>query len=178
MGNSNDNKKEAYENALTEFKIFLSLYNSDKTLSLEAVLTSLVSTIKNNIKDFNFVGFYMVHNKSSLSQEQKDKLALKDDCHLEVGAYNSDIVATPKIDYGKGVVGACWEKGDVIIENDVTQCKNYIACDDVTKSEICLPLKEEDKVLGVLDIDSTEKNRFEDIDKEYLVKLLELTTAK
>lgn len=46
------------------------------------------------------------------------------------------------------------ESGKTQVENDVSICKNYIACDDDTKSEIVIPIYENDVVIAVLDIDS------------------------
>lgn len=60
--------------------------------------------------------------------------------------------------------------------NNVKACKNYIACDNETKSEIVLPVihPTTGKVLAVFDIDSTILDRFDELDKEYLEKITAL----
>ena len=66
-------------------------------------------------------------------------------------------------------------KKKTLIENDISLCKNYIACDDETQSEIVLPLfDEKNNVLAVLDIDSIFKNTFDEIDKSKLEELIRL----
>ena len=59
---------------------------------------------------------------------------------------------------------------------DVRICKNYIACDGKTLSEIVLPVfSSKDNltdVVAVLDIDSGIKGRFDKIDQEFLEKVI------
>lgn len=168
-------KKEKYSLIIENLRSFLETYDSNSEfLSLESKLSSLVSLIKNNIPNLNFVGFYMAKEvKSDVNNSLTNKYELKDGQILQIGVYNSDILATPVIEYGKGVVGTCWEFSKTIIEEDVSKCKNYIACDDVTKSEICVPLFSKNNIfLGVLDIDSTELDNFDNVDKEFLENLL------
>lgn len=178
MSNESFNKEEKYKYIVTQYIEFLNSYDLNHNfLALEAKLTSLVSLIKNHIPNLNFVGFYMVKNiENKLDESLIKNYYFKDNKILQIGPYNSDILATPVIEYGKGVVGTCWELNKTVIEEDVSKCKNYIACDDVTKSEICLPLISKNKeFLGVFDIDSTELNYFNNIDKDYLETLLELS---
>ncbi len=53
--------------------------------------------------------------------------------------------------------------------NDVSECKNYIACDPDTKSEIVVPaFNSKGEVIAVLDIDATIKDFFSSMDKHYL----------
>ena len=148
------NQIDNYSNATFHFKQFLAKYN---TIGVDAKMASLVSIIFNEIKDFFFVGFYVV----------------KQD-FLEIGPYMSTILATPIIAKGKGVCGTCWEEGKVQVVDDVRECKNYIACDEDTKSEIVLPLIKNGEVIAVLDIDSVEVGRFKEHDIESLKKLLEM----
>jgi L-methionine (R)-S-oxide reductase len=165
-------KQDYYENAIEKLRYFLECYDKDGLLGLDAKLATIVSVLKNYLtQDLNFIGFYMI--KSS----KKEKLILEDGKILEIGAYMSDIVATPVIEYGKGVVGTCWKNKDVVIIENVKECKNYIACDDVTKSEICLPLIINNEIIGVLDIDSVDLNRFDETDKKYLTTLLEMISS-
>lgn len=168
-----NDKSKQYQKAYSELKNFLDLYNDGNYLGLTAKLTTLVSAVKNNIKDLNFVGFYMVTKKDS----GNNILELHDGCILEVGVYQSDILATPLIEYGKGVVGSCWKEAKTLIVSDVSQCKNYIACDDVTKSEICLPLYENGKIVGVFDVDSTLLDNFDFKDEENFTKLMNLCSS-
>ncbi|MBQ3411093.1 MAG: GAF domain-containing protein, partial [Bacillus sp. (in: Bacteria)] len=49
----------------------------------------------------------------------------------------------------------------------------HIACDSASNSEIVVPIVKEGAVIGVLDIDSPEKNRFDEVDQRYLEKFVE-----
>ena len=52
---------------------------------------------------------------------------------------------------------------------DVHQFPGHIACDAATQSEIVLPIQKDGRLIGVLDIDSPSKNRF-DKEDEYGLK--------
>jgi GAF domain-containing protein len=54
---------------------------------------------------------------------------------------------------------------------DVHQFPGHIFCDADSKSEIVVPLLKNDKLLGVLDLDSTEYNSFNETDKVYLEQI-------
>ena len=121
-------------------------------MALTGRMTSLVSALKNEFKDmYWFCGFYVMK---------------EDGKTLEIGPYQSAILATAHIPIGKGVCGtAALEKVTQIVE-DVTKCKNYIACDAETKSEIVVPaIDAEGNVIAVLDIDSEEFGAFTEVDK-------------
>ncbi|HCX52015.1 MAG TPA: GAF domain-containing protein, partial [Bacillus sp. (in: Bacteria)] len=49
----------------------------------------------------------------------------------------------------------------------------HIACDSASNSEIVVPIVKEGAVIGALDIDSPEKNRFDEVDQRYLEKFVE-----
>lgn len=153
-------KLEGYTTARKNLKQFYESYNSDPhSLSLQARYTVVSAAINNEFKDFNFVGFYTVKNNPSP--------------HLEIGPYQSDILATARILKGKGVCGTCWEKQETIIVNRVRECKNYIACDGVTKSEICVPVfDKEGTMIALLDVDCLVEDVFDESDKDQLEAIL------
>lgn len=59
---------------------------------------------------------------------------------------------------------------------DVNEFPGHIACDARSQSEIVVPLIKNDEVIGVLDIDSPIKNRFDEIDQRYLEKFTNILT--
>ncbi|GAB6106185.1 GAF domain-containing protein [Fusibacter bizertensis] len=79
--------------------------------------------------------------------------------------------AVTRIEMGKGVCGNSANSREIIVVEDVHQYPGHIACDLFSNSEIVLPLVKNDKLIGVLDIDSPEIGRFEDIDRIALEKL-------
>ena len=69
---------------------------------------------------------------------------------------------------GKGVCGTAWAKAETQVVPNVEEFPGHIACSSLSKSEIVVPLIQQGKVIGVLDIDSEHLNTFDNIDKEYL----------
>lgn len=82
--------------------------------------------------------------------------------------------ACTKIQIGKGVCGAAAKEKKVLRIDNVHEFEGHIACDAASNSEIVLPIIVNDKVLGVLDIDSDEFNRFAEIEEKYLVEAVEV----
>ena len=142
------NKEDSYNKALSAIKNYMKCYHTpQQSLPLITRLNAAVTVICDEFKDFNFVGFYMI-----------EKIGEKES--LVCGPYNTTGLPTPIIDKGNGVCGTCWALEEIRIENDVTKCKNYIACSGETKSEIVVPLfNNSKKMIGLLDIDSTILNK-------------------
>ena len=58
--------------------------------------------------------------------------------------------------------------GKMAIVSAVLKYPKYIACDPLTKSEIAVPVTRHNKLIAVLDVDSTKFNSFNEVDKSYL----------
>lgn len=87
--------------------------------------------------------------------------------------------ACTKIPFGKGVCGTAAEQDRIQLVPDVEQFPGHIACDSASRSEIVIPIHQNGRVVGVLDMDSPEKDRFSPEDLEglsALVQVLEETT--
>ena len=65
-------------------------------------------------------------------------------------------------------------KKETIIVPDVHQFPGHIACDAASQSEIVVPIVKNGEVIGVLDIDSPEKNRFSDVDQVGLEQFVQI----
>lgn len=147
---SRGSKEEQYENLLPQIKGLV-----DGETDLVANLANVVAAIK---EQFNFfwVGFYLVKN---------DELVL--------GPFQGPVACT-RIKKGRGVCGTAWEKEETIIVDDVEKFPGHIACSSLSKSEIVLPLFKSSIVHGVLDVDSSSLNSFDETDKIYLQKIINL----
>ena len=116
----------------------------DKELPLVSNLSNLSRLIYDSIPNTSWCGFY-------LSFEDRDELYL--------GPYQGPI-ACSLIPFGRGVCGTCaLEKKTQLISN-VHECKNHIACSSKTNSEIVVPIIKDDRVVGVIDLDSEEFSNF------------------
>ncbi len=67
-----------------------------------------------------------------------------------------------QIPLGRGLVGYAAEHGQAVLAPDVTKDKRYIEANPETRSELAIPLIYKDKVIGVLDIEHTRRNYFND----------------
>lgn len=103
-----------------------------------------------------WVGFYLVKGEE-----------------LVLGPFQGPVACT-RIRKGRGVCGSSWAKGETLIVPDVEKFPGHIACSSLSRSEIVLPLLKKGEVVGVLDVDSTELNHFDETDKEYLEKVVAL----
>ncbi len=83
--------------------------------------------------------------------------------------------ACVRIPIGKGVCGTAAAQRTTILVPDVQDFPGHIACDPESRSELVAPLIENGGILGVLDLDSPLRARFDELDRagcENLVALL------
>ena len=84
-------------------------------------------------------------------------------------------VACMHIPFGKGVCGTAWARNETVVVPDVEAFPGHIACSSASRSEIVVPVHGPDgAVTAVLDIDSDKLAAFDDIDKVWLEKIVEL----
>ena len=119
-------------------------------------MATIVTVLKMNLPYFFFVGFYRAMGTRV----------------LQIGPYQGAALACGTIPYERGVCGACATQLKTIIAPDVSQFPGYIACDDLTHSEIVVPVLREGRLLAVLDVDSVELDDFDEVDQEYLERLV------
>jgi len=67
-----------------------------------------------------------------------------------------------EIPLGRGLVGYAAQHGVPVLAPDVTKDARYIEANPETRSELAIPLIYKDKVIGVLDIEHTRRNYFND----------------
>ncbi len=82
--------------------------------------------------------------------------------------------ACVRIALGKGVCGASAEQRKTIIVPDVNKFPGHIFCDPDSKSEIVVPLICDGELLGVLDVDSSSLNAFDEVDQQYLERIVDI----
>jgi len=69
-----------------------------------------------------------------------------------------------RIPVGRGVCGAAVEQARPILVPDVHEFPGHIACDAASRSELVIPLAHDGRIIGVLDLDSPEPDRFDEAD--------------
>lgn len=93
---------------------------------------------------------------------------------LVLGPFQGPLACT-RIKLGRGVCGTAWQQAQTIVVPDVDQFPGHIACSSASRSEIVVPVKIKGEVVAVLDIDSAELNTFDETDKVYLERLVEMS---
>lgn len=86
--------------------------------------------------------------------------------------------ACVRIEAGNGVCGTAYSQRKIIMVEDVEQFSGHIACDPNSRSEIVLPVITGGEVIAVLDIDSPDKGRFDELDRKYLKEFVDILVAE
>jgi putative methionine-R-sulfoxide reductase with GAF domain len=141
-------KKNFYKNAE---KMINEILKSDKS----TILQDLVEMLYNIFDKYNWIGIYFVKDNYLLLGPWKGKIATN---HI-------------KIPIGKGICGSAAKSGNTELINNVKNDERYLACFINTKSEIVVPIKIQNKVIGEIDIDSDYENSFDNDDKKLLEKI-------
>ena len=92
---------------------------------------------------------------------------------LVLGPFQGPL-ACSRIAYGRGVCGTAWSTGQTQVVADVEQFPGHIACSSLSRSEIVVPVRKAENVVAVLDIDSEHLATFDDTDREWLEKIVQL----
>ncbi len=141
-------------------KIYEELFPQIKSLIQNE--TDLIANLGNISAALHFpfnhqwTGFYLVKNKE-----------------LVLGPFQGPVACT-RIGFGKGVCGKAWKDKKAVTVGNVNLFEGHIACSPYSKSEIVIPLINENEVWGVLDIDSSEFDTFDETDRTNLTEICKL----
>ena len=87
-------------------------------------------------------------------------------------------VSCVRIALGKGVCGESAASRQTVIVGDVKTYANYISCDSSARSEIVVPMVKEGRLLGVLDLDSSLVDDYDELDQKYLEEYVAILLEK
>jgi GAF domain-containing protein len=90
---------------------------------------------------------------------------------LAVGPYQGTMGCL-RIDFSRGVCGACARTREVQLVADVSRVPEHIACDDRTRSELVVPVVVRGELRAVLDLDSTHLDAFSRAEADLLFALV------
>ena len=110
---------------------------------LVANAANLSSLIFHTLPELNWAGFYFMR-----------------DGELVVGPFQGK-PACVRIAVGHGVCGTAAQERRTIVVPDVHEFPGHIACDPASRSEIVVPVIRDGELLGVLDLDSPVRERFD-----------------
>ena len=134
-------------------------------------IEALISNERNNIANmanisaqlmaeggWHWVGFYTV-------DKEKDQLVL--------GPFQGPVACT-RLNRGKGVCAKSWDTNTTVIVPNVHEFEGHVACSSLSNSEVVIPVRHNESVVAVLDIDSVDFDGFTSEE----VKLLEAVVNK
>jgi GAF domain-containing protein len=149
----NDNKKEGrYSRIYTQLAELILKSNNQS-----ARMATIAAVLHHKMEYFFWTGFYLL-----------------DEGKMTVNIYQGP-VACQILEKDKGVCWAAFNKQESVIVEDVHAFPGHIACDSRSNSEIVVPFKnKQGDIIGVLDVDSSEKAAFSEVDARWLENILEL----
>lgn len=109
-----------------------------------------------SLEKVNWAGFYLLKDQQ-----------------LVLGPFHGQ-PACIRIPIGKGVCGTAVSENSIQLIEDVHQFSGHIACDAASNSEIVLPIRQNNRVIAVLDIDSPDIARFDLDDKAGLSQIVDI----
>ena len=125
-----------------------------------ANLSNASALLKTSFPNTVFAGFYLF-----------------DGNELILGPFQGG-VSCVRIPLGKGVCGESAASRQTVIVDDVKTYPNYISCDSSARSEIVVPMVKEGRLLGVLDLDSSLVDDYDDLDQKYLEEFVSILLEK
>jgi L-methionine (R)-S-oxide reductase len=139
-----------FHEALPQIRACLS--GEDDAVAIEATLACLLWEV---FAQANWCGFYRRIGETTLA----------------VGPYQGTMGCL-RIEFARGVCGACARTGEVQRVADVHAFPGHIACDDRTRSELVVPVMSKGTVRAVLDLDSPHTDAFSRAEADALVALV------
>lgn len=121
---------------------------------------NLSALLYHSLPDLNWAGFYFLRGTLRAAE-------------LVLGPFQGK-VACVRIPLGQGVCGTAAQRRETVLVPDVHAFPGHIACDAASRSEIVLPLLQNGRLWGVLDLDSPIPGRFDQDDAAGLEALVEV----
>src|ERR1700704_3513746 len=146
-----ESKPELYASLARQFR---SLLDGERDFIANAA--NFAAVLYHSLPDVNWAGLYLLK-----------------DGELVLGPFQGQ-PACVRIAMGKGVCGTAAEQRQTILVDNVHEFPGHIACDSASNSEIVVPLIKDERLIGVLDLDSPLFARFDDEDASGLNALVEI----
>lgn len=122
------------------------------------LLQKVVDYLYENFERYSWVGIYIVKGND-----------------LILGSWRGEHATEhTKIPIGKGICGSAAQSGKTELIPDVNKDNRYLACFVSTRSEIVVPIKKNNGIVGEIDIDSDIPNAFDKQDALFLEKIADM----
>ena len=144
-------KAEAYRELATQLGALLA--GESDALANTANTAALLFA---GLPDLNWAGFYFLRGEG-----------------LVLGPFQGK-VACVRLALGRGVCGTAAQRRATVVVPDVEKFPGHVACDPASRAEIVVPLLVDGQLLGVLDLDSPVRARFDATDAAGLEALVKI----
>jgi GAF domain-containing protein len=146
---------------MNKIELYQELFNQVEALTTDepdiiANMANISALLFEQLSQVNWVGFYRLINNE-----------------LVLGPFQGK-VACIRIPVGTGVCGTAISENKTQRIADVHAFDGHIACDATSNAEIVIPLRVNEQVIAILDIDSTEFDRFDEEDQKGLEAIINL----
>jgi GAF domain-containing protein len=105
--------------------------------------SNFAALVYHGLPELNWAGFYLLRNGV-----------------LVLGPFQGR-PACVRIPVGQGVCGAAVAQGAPVVVPDVHAFPGHIACDAASQSELVVPIRRGQQIIGVFDLDSPRPGRFD-----------------
>jgi L-methionine (R)-S-oxide reductase len=127
----------------------------DRGASDDQILQGVVDALEERVEHYSWVGIYLVDGDDLVLGPWRGPQATE---HV-------------RIPVGQGVCGAAAVSGETEVVDDVNADDRYLACFPSTRSEIVVPIFDEGRVVGEIDIDSDRPAAFDSEDRALLERI-------
>jgi GAF domain-containing protein len=121
-----------------------------------ANISNFAALLFHSLPNLNWAGFYLLRGTD-----------------LVLGPFQGK-PACSCIALGDGVCGAAALQRAAVLVPDVHAFPGHIVCDEASQSEMVLPVFKDDRLVGVLDLDSPLPGRFDETDRDCMQNLLKM----
>ncbi|MDU2558288.1 GAF domain-containing protein [Anaerococcus prevotii] len=135
------------EKCLDELINFIRVQVSDEENPI-ALMANVSAFIKAYVRDLNWAGFYIVRDEG-----------------LILGPFQG-LPACTRLSFDKGVCAKAYRDRQIVKVDDVGEFKDHIVCDSNSKSELVIPIFNEEDLVCLIDLDSPELSRFTNLEIE------------
>lgn len=146
-----NDKHAEYRRVLSDLKAIF-----DGERDFLANMANCAAIVFQTLSDLNWCGFYLMRGPD-----------------LVLGPFQGKPACT-RIGPGRGVCGTSAASEQTVVVPDVHLFPGHIACDSASESEVVVPMMVNGRVIGVLDLDSPHKNRFDALDASFLEQVVSI----
>jgi sigma-B regulation protein RsbU (phosphoserine phosphatase) len=125
------------------------------TLDLDTTLRRVAELVRKVI-DYEIFGILLLNEKT---QELYFRFSL---------GHSREVAERIRVKIGEGVTGTAAQKGEAVLVGDVSADSRYISALPNVRSELAVPLIVKNRVIGVIDIESPQRDHFTEEHKRLL----------